>query len=166
MLWYLFAGTYSTAVNATLANVCQTCDFGLFSVAPASNTSALCLPCIPGIYINGDWFYGVLVDSWIYMTVFLCVVYIIPPFYRCLIFGFILTGTYYQNISGPSCVSCSPGTYSNVLGANSTDTCLPCPGGSFSSVIGAASLTQCQLCDAGMIYFITLVHKPCCQPFL
>lgn len=76
-----------------------------------------------------------------------------------------MTGTYYQNItdSGPACVACIPGTYSNISGATSNVTCTTCPGGSYSSLIGASSLTQCHLCVAGnliMIYLLAVSHKP------
>ena len=137
---FLRAGTYSTIINATSAMVCQTCAFGLFSVMPASNTSALCLPCIPGIAIGLEY-YSAAYDN----------LYFEGSLWYVL--SLCLSGTYYQDIpgSGPTCVACIPGTYSTAIGATSDSTCLACPGGSFSSLIGAASLEQCRLCPAGKI---------------
>jgi hypothetical protein len=64
---------------------------------------------------------------------------------------FIIYGTEFLDLwtLPDRCASCPTGTYSPVLGANSSIACTNCNAGTFSSVMGAPSVDNCSACVAG-----------------
>ena len=119
------AGTYSTALGATVSTTCISCGAGTYSTALGAAVSTTCINCGAGTYstVLGATLSGTCTNcgAGTYSTVL----------------GAAGSGT---------CTNCVAGTYSTALGATVSTTCTNCVAGTYNSGSGA---TICLSCAAG-----------------
>eukprot|EP00817_Percolomonadidae_sp_ATCC50343_P003356 CAMPEP_0117419634 /NCGR_PEP_ID=MMETSP0758-20121206/1153_1 /TAXON_ID=63605 /ORGANISM="Percolomonas cosmopolitus, Strain AE-1 (ATCC 50343)" /LENGTH=2167 /DNA_ID=CAMNT_0005200809 /DNA_START=260 /DNA_END=6763 /DNA_ORIENTATION=- len=112
-------GTYSLSDSAV---ACTKCNNGSITYQEGSNSSSLCIDCVPGTYaVYGDNF---------------------NECKKCPL------GTYSETIGAhqpETCLACPSGTYNNVTG-NDNPQCIQCPAGTFFGGTGAKDISECELC--------------------
>ena len=127
------AGTYTTSTSTATtctpcppgtssvlgSTTCSYCTNGFYSPVPGSTA---CIPCPTG-FASSAGYGATSCDD------------VCAPGYYSSVSGGGSSGT-----DPLSCSACSPGTYSNIVGATSCTNCGP---GTYSNIVGATSCTNC-----------------------
>eukprot|EP00698_Gefionella_okellyi_P007559 TRINITY_DN1855_c0_g1_i3.p1 TRINITY_DN1855_c0_g1~~TRINITY_DN1855_c0_g1_i3.p1 ORF type:complete len:3930 (+),score=866.22 TRINITY_DN1855_c0_g1_i3:1305-13094(+) len=139
------AGTWSSALGATVATECTSCAEGQFSTATGATDISTCQWCAAGKWndqAGSSSCENCAAGTWSNVTG-------LTQASDC---SSCPAGTYSSALGASTlsaCTQCAAGYYSGQVAAQDVSTCTECPQGSYGLLAGAIDVSQCTSCPAG-----------------